>query len=184
MPMNHFKQIGLIYRMSSTHFSKVNMSRLTLEESIAAIEKQMAQHRFPMQPGCPETEVTHLKAAAHKRLGVCLPERYLDLLRITDGIDENGLHVFGSHRARNVVSDVIGREVFILGFTEENENLRADREGYNELIVFASEAMVVHALDLRSGKYMELPHADDWPSRLFDTFEEMIVCAIRRILRP
>jgi hypothetical protein len=124
--------------------------------------------------------VIDLRARAHDTLNVCPPNRYLDLLRITNGLAENGLEVFASRPLTFSSGD---HDVYIDGLVERNEQLRADREGYDRLVVYAWEGMYVHAMDLESGKYVMLAHDDEWPTRLFDTFEEMIVHAVGRIVR-
>lgn len=71
------------------------------------------------------------------------------------------------------------------GFVEQNQTLRLDRDGYNRLLVFAYSALYVHALDLRSAKYVLLAHDDDMrPNRVFETFDKLIIDAIVRVAKP
>jgi hypothetical protein len=156
------------------------MSTPSLEEVIILVSQQRQRWNLGMPEPCSESDLDGLRARAHHRLNVSLPERYLDLLRITNGFDENGLRVFASQplQVKNPEDSY-----FIDGVIEKNEELRADREGYDQLLIFAFDSLYVHGMDLNSGKYVMLAHDDEWPSRLFDTFEEMIVHAARRIIK-
>jgi hypothetical protein len=108
----------------------------------------------------------------------------MNLLRITNGMDENGLTVYASRESRDAASDVMEREHLIPGFVEENEGFRLDREGYDRLLVFAYSGQYVHALDLDSGRYLLLAHDENEPSATFDTFDDLMADAITRIAKP
>jgi hypothetical protein len=156
------------------------MPDLTLERMISAVQKQKSQNPAPepMQPPCPEAEIGRLRRSARERLGTDLPERYLDLLRITNGLEENGVTVYGNQEARNVASDVIGRELTMPGLIEENETMRLDRPNYIHLIVFAYSALYVHALDIATGKYVFFPHVGSQPDEAYDTFDQMMISTL------
>ncbi len=52
--------------------------------------------------------------------------------------------------------------------------------------MFAYSSLYVHVQDVRSGKFGLLPHENepDEPSEVFDTFDELMLDAIRHIARP
>lgn len=149
---------------------------------IEAVAKQRAKRRYPMQPSCTEEEIARLRAASKARLGVEPPARYLDLLRITNGINENGLYVYASREARDLISDVSGREFFMFDFVKENEGLRLDRPGYDRLLIVAYKDLYICALDMTTGKYVMFPHIGSKPDEVFDTFDELMIAAFSRIL--
>jgi hypothetical protein len=156
------------------------MPAVPLETMVERLTNQRVRRGRAMARGCPDAGLIRVQAEAQARLRACLPERYLDLLRLTDGFTEDGLQVYAS--AASEVPEGDG-SYFLSGIVAQNESLRRDREGYDRLVVFATDSLYVHALDMTSGKYVVIAHDDEWPSRLFDTFEEMIVDAIRRVLR-
>ena len=119
------------------------MQSATLETMIDRVRQQKARWDFPMQPPCSEPEIKLLADLIERELGVSSPPHYLDLLRITNGFNENGLRVFGSQKSRDLTSDIAGRELSILGIIEVNKEYRDNRDNYDQLIVFAeTEAYV------------------------------------------
>lgn len=145
-----------------------------LEQMLDAVTRQRAKYGLPVEAGCPEEQISKLRYIAREHLGSLPPERYFDLLRIVDGFEENGLVVFSSGMAS------------IEGFVKANQRMRLDRAGYDQLLVFAYSGMYVHVMYVQSGKYGLLPHENDpaEPSRVFDTFEELLVDAVRGVIKP
>src|SRR4051794_12796919 len=102
----------------------MNMERLSLELAIDAVVHQRSTRGLPMQPGVAEDGIIDLMGRARRQLGAILPERYFDFLRITDGIDENGLQIFASCEGRNLVSNLDGGDFWMKGFIEQNVMFR------------------------------------------------------------
>lgn len=155
----------------------------TIEDAVNSVAMQMARYGYRMQPGCSEEELNDLAQRVRERFNLKLPDEYLSFLRLANGLDENGMQVFGSRYQRNVISDIAGTDYFILGLLEENEEYRADREDYDRLLVFARDGQYVYAWELASGKYAQIAHDEHVPSQTFETFDQMMLCALKRIIR-
>ena len=117
-------------------------------------------------------------------LGGRLPAGYLQLLQITDGIAENALTIYARENARDVVSDIEGRELEIPGIVEENQFYRLQNEAYHDLILFARREEYQYAQFISTGEFIQFIDTDlDRPPRQFyDTFDEMMIAAIATAL--
>jgi len=155
-----------------------------LQQFVEAIERQRSRWSEPLQPPASEEQVVRLLAMTTERLETELIVEYIDLLRVTNGIDENGLEVYATHTVRNIASDVIGRELMVDGFVEKNLELRGDYQHFVDFLVFASTTLYFHGMDLSTGKYWVLPKDSKTPSRVFSTFEELMIDAIGIVLQP
>lgn len=140
------------------------MPEVTMEQMIEAVACQKAKwYTRPrlMQPPCPQEEIERLRKEVPARLGTPVPERYLDLLRITNGMSTEGPIVYGSP-----------------GIIEENEGMRLDRPNYVRLIFFAYSSLYVHALDIPTGKFVFFPHIGGMPDEVYDTFDQMMISTL------
>ena len=72
----------------------------TYREILDAIVREMRSYApsFTLRPPATAAEIDALQAAARDRLGTDLPEAYLDLLRLADGVEFDGVIVYASHR--------------------------------------------------------------------------------------
>lgn len=156
----------------------------SLKNWIDSLSVQRESWKLPMQAPAPEDEITRLCVACRARLGLEPPADYLNLLRITNGFDENGMQVYASQRSRNSASEILGGDYFIPGFVEENEQLRADREDYDQLLVFGQTALYVYALVVDTDKYIVLAHDDQEASETYGHFDELMRAALRKIVKP
>lgn len=53
----------------------------------------------PVQPGADEAAIAALRVRLRERLGATLPDAYADLLRREDGVDVDGLVLYGSRQS-------------------------------------------------------------------------------------
>lgn len=156
------------------------MATATLEEMIDRIRQAQARWDLPMQPPCPEARLLALPAKVKRELGGTIPTRYLDLLRIADGISENALMVYASEDARDAASDVVGRELEIAGIVEANQFYRDQEDVYRDLILFAYREEYFWAQVIDTGEFIKICETDlDGPVRAhYQTFDEMMIAAI------
>ena len=132
-----------------------------------------------MQPPCLEDEITRLRRESSERFGREPPAPYLDLLRITNGFWENGLHVYASR-----VTDLLPpANAALNGFLEATDLYRNNFNGFDSLLVFAEDDAYVYAFDAQSERYVKQAYAETAPSKTYDTFEELMGNAVRPILR-
>jgi len=135
-----------------------------MEQMIKAVARQHAEWYVPprpMQPPSPEEEIERLRREVPARLGAPVPERYLDLLRIANGISTESPIVYSS---RSII--------------EENEGMRLDRPNYVRLIFFAYSSLYVHALDIPTGKFVFFPQGGIKPDEVYDTFDQMMISTL------
>lgn len=152
----------------------------TLEDFVEAVRRDIASLGLSLQPGASEDDIASLAEAVRETFGADLPPRHLDLLRMVNGMNENSLVIYATRESRDVNSEYI-----IPGFVEENINLRGDNEEeFADLLIFSSSDQHVHAHDLVSGKFLLQPKTTEPPDEVFDTFDELMIHALRRIIRP
>lgn len=150
------------------------MQLLSMEQALDAVRRQRAKWRFPMQPGCPDDEIARLRQNSQAEFGTGPPARYLDLLRITNGFWENGLHVYASR-----ISDLLPpSNASLNGFIEATRMYRMDFHGFESLLVFAEDDAYVYALDAASGRYVKQAYVENVPSKVFETFDELMIHAV------
>ena len=99
------------------------MAGVTMEWMIEAVARQKMSKGQSMQPPCTEEEIERLRVEVPARLGAPVPQRYIDLLRISNGMATQGPTIYGSRQ-----------ELIIPGLIEENEGMRLDRPDYVRLI--------------------------------------------------
>ncbi|MCC7349171.1 MAG: hypothetical protein IT446_01255 [Phycisphaerales bacterium] len=155
-----------------------------LEQAVAAIVQQRDGRDYPMQPPCLMEQIAELSIKVENMFGERLPSGYLIILQITDGIAENALTIYASKTVRNVVSDLIGRELEIPGIIEENQFYRDQDEAYQEVILFARREEYQYAQLIETGQFIQFldTELDRPPRHVYDTFDEMMIVAIKSAL--
>jgi hypothetical protein len=111
-------------------------------------------------------------------LGTTLPVAYLNFLRLTNGLDWNGVVVYASE------TTPLGGHVdrSISGIVDMNLGLRAD-ERFDDLLVFGSNGLDLYTLRLSTRVYEtydEVPHE---PLDTFGTFDGLLTGALTRSLQ-
>lgn len=130
-----------------------------------------------IQPPATEESLRRLRQRAHDELGSTLPDGYLDFLRVTDGLNWNGLFVYASEKAL-----IVGEaNDFMSPFVDSNLIWR-DNELNKNYLFFADGEISLYAYNLVKECY----ELQDRPSgdviRTFKTFDEMITEALKASL--
>ena len=151
----------------------------SMEEAVAAVHSQRTARSLMLQTPCPETEIERLCRESQREFCTQPPARHLDLLRITNGFWENGLHVYASQ-----ISDLPPpSNAAVNGFIEATKMYRENFSGYFEqMLVFAEDDAYIYALDVPSGRFRKQAYVEREPSNVFDAFDDLIICAIEPIL--
>ncbi|HYE19590.1 MAG TPA: YrhA family protein [Tepidisphaeraceae bacterium] len=153
---------------------------VTLEDAVEAVRRQLAPWGLRLQPPCEKEEIGRLRRACKEAFGVAPPERYLDLLRITNGFWENGLHVYASQ----ISSLVPPSNVHVNGVVEATRMYREDFGGYfAEMLVFAEDDAYVYAYHVPTGRYRKQAYVEPEPTGVFETFDELFASALETVLR-
>ena len=139
---------------------------MTQGPSYAVLLERLAaeQRRYGSgpQPPCSSDEIERLAEHARAVLHTDLPADYLDFLRVTNGLDWNGVVVYAS----DTVPIVGHADRSIAGVVEMNVIYR-DGGDFRHLLVLASDGMDVYTLNVANGLYEQY---DDVPHELIETF--------------
>ncbi len=146
---------------------------MKIDQLIHRIAEVERKYESKMQPPCNTKDLDELNRKVEKKYRVNLPDHYLTLLSLADGVLFNGVEVFGSKPRANINN----RSVRINGILEANRTLRIDRqEDVESLLVFAYSEMDLWALDLNTKTYKQHSHSGDDIVE-FKTFEELMTRA-------
>ncbi len=146
-----------------------------LIERIAVLCRQY--HQGDIQPPATEEALTHLLQRTREEFGADLPQQYLDFLRVTDGLNWDGLFIYAS------ASSLVAKNPAILmhSFVEDNLDWRSD-EHWNDYLVFADSDMNLYALNLAAGRYEFQDRYCGNVISSFGTFNALITEAFRLCL--
>lgn len=138
------------------------------------------QRRFDsgLQPPGTEEQLQFLVARAGHDLHTDLPAEHLDFLRLTNGLDWNGVVVYAS----DTVPIVGHPDRSIPGIVEMNLNYREDPR-FKDLLVIGSNGMDIYSYRISTGEYEVY---DEVPHELIDTipeFDDLMTRALTRSLR-
>jgi len=158
------------------------MQTTTIEIMIERLRLQMIQRKYSLEPPCTDEEIKQLIASVEHEFNVLLADRCLDLLKITDGLEENALDIFGSRQRISTVGLMKGRDWLIRGIVEENREYRDNFKDYNQLLIFAYREGYVYAQVISTGLFVKLSETEDDPRKLYETFDEMMIDAIQNAL--
>jgi hypothetical protein len=100
----------------------------------------------PVQPGADEAAIADLRVRLRERFGATLPEAYADLLRREDGVDADGLVLYGSRQS----PQARGPGGFWQGLVAANELWR-DVPGLEDHLVLGDSDLYLLTVDLDGG---------------------------------
>jgi hypothetical protein len=121
------------------------------------------------QPPATPAQLQALRAQAKKELGVDLPAEYYRLLETTNGLESNGLSIYGTERTL-----IVGhQDRFIQGLVDANLNWW-DLESHKKYVFFGDASVSLYVRDLEDGKYKLLDRSSNDVLEEFDTFEGLM----------
>jgi hypothetical protein len=115
-----------------------------------------------------------LRLRSQKALSFDIPDEYCDFLKITNGLDWNGLVVYASKRS--LIAGYTDR--FIEGFVEGNL-LAYDCEPNRKWVVFAEDGTVLFAFHRERLRFEVVTAVGLSVLETFDTFEELLANAFQ-----
>lgn len=131
-----------------------------------------------LQPPATEAALDRLQQRAQEELGASVPEGYLDFLRVTDGLNWEGLFVYASDK-----NPVAGKPtLFMHSFVDDNLDWRSYAPHCNYLF-FADGDISLFAYNLAERRYEIQDRPSGTVMGTFDTFDAMIAEALRNSLR-
>jgi hypothetical protein len=137
------------------------------------------------QPPCPEEDIGKLQNRANEELGFALPQAYLDLLRLTDGMRFNSVEIFASRRSRLVEPSTEEDRgdtspYYIPGIIDENLELHRLNPSLVPFLIFGRTETEYLVFDRRSGRYAEISQATNDVYESFEGAEHLLWSAFGR----
>ena len=140
------------------------------------VEKQRQENGLAMQPPASENDVKSVVKGAEKILGAKLPDQYLKFLRHVNGLNWNGVFIYGSK-----TSQIVGSKHSLQGIVEANEIWR-DYEGHKKYLFFGDSDMSLFGQDLITGEYKELDRSSNSLIQTYKGFDDMLTEALKSSL--
>ncbi|USK34304.1 SMI1/KNR4 family protein [Bacillus sp. F19] len=138
------------------------------------VEKYGSSFRNPVS----DTEIIKMKQHIKQKFGnIALPESYIEFLKIVNGLDFNGLVIYGVDK---VLTDKEEDEE-IQGFIETNE-LWYENDWKKQYIFFGDSDTAWYCYDLKESMYEELDKPSGTLIQSFDNFDSMLSDALETTL--
>jgi len=131
-------------------------------------------YKLDPQPPATEASLQHLCQRTRDELSAELPDGYLDFLRITDGLNWNGLFVYASDRNPAINTPTI----FMQSFVENNLDWRS-YEPHNNYLFYAEGDISLYGYNLVEKRYELQDRSSGDIISTFETFDEMITEALK-----
>ena len=141
-----------------------------LFERLAEVEESLGAK---LQPPCSAEQVESLRARARAELAAELPSGYTELLCLTDGIEWDGLTIYGSRTSPAVDKP----EYSIPGFVEANRRWR-EYDPNGSFLFFGEADDDMFVFNLSESRY-EITERQSRVIETFRTFEELLAEALR-----
>jgi hypothetical protein len=125
------------------------------------------------QPPATAEEVRALRARARKELGVELPDAYCELLGMVDGLDSNGMVIYGCRTACIVGYD----DRWIQGIVDANL-IWWELEAHKEYLFLGDSGISLYTLQLPDRKYQLQDRPSGSVLEEFASFEELLYRAL------
>ena len=121
--------------------------------------------------GAPLDELQALIRRCHQELNITLDSGYLDFLEFTNGLDYDGLVIYGSERYQD-------GNYFLDGFVEVNKEFWQE-ESLRGYVAYGDENSTRQVFNLKSGRF-EIVDRVAWDAiSQHDTFDEMLLAALQ-----
>lgn len=143
------------------------------KKALIEVEKQIREHDLEMQPPASESELKAVVNDAKRILGVDLPDDYLQFLRLANGLNWNGVFMYGSKS-----SQIVGTTYTLQGIVEANEIWR-DYEGHKKYIFFGDSDMSLYGQELITREYKELDRSSNSLIQTYKDFDEMLTDVLK-----
>jgi len=147
-----------------------------LKDILKKVAKEDAKYGGRPQPPAKAAELRRLKQEALDQLGYELPEDYVDFLEIVDGLDYDGVVLFGSSTKPLVDKPDIELE----GFIEANERMRKDLEGADQYIFFGTDNDEVLAFSFEKQEYLILDEVSFDPFESYYSYSQLVAAVLKK----
>jgi len=147
-----------------------------LRDLIGQIDEKKNKYNRKLQLGLPEQQLSDLVNDSENELNYNLSNTYLLFLKITDGLDHNGIVIYASKTSE--LNGLPDRR--IEGIVEAN---KLWREGENEMIfIYAESGDYLYIHDLEINKFQIVDRITQDEICTFDTFDRLLFTALENML--
>ena len=139
------------------------------KESLEEIIQEEKKYGGEINSGISEEEVTLFIKEVEDELNITLPEDYIKILRVVNGIEFNGFILYG-------VDETILKEVpnqHVNGLIDCNK-VWYENEWQKQYLFLGEGSISWYVYDLKEKKYYELDNPSGEISEEFDNFEQML----------
>lgn len=148
------------------------------KDLLIEIEKIEEKYGSLLRSPASDTEIIRMKQAFKRKFGnIVLPETYLDFLKNINGLDFNGLVIYGVDEV--LLEREVDEEVHGLIVTNE---LWYENESQKQYIFYADSDVAWYCCDLKESVYVELDKPSGTLIQSFDSFESMLSDALETAL--
>ncbi len=148
---------------------------MVYRELLRRVEDQARGYGDTLQAPCDGARLARLRERVRNELRSGLPEEYAGFLRLTDGMNWNGLYVYPSE-----TSPIAGHPEHVLaGIVETNLDLR-EGDRFDDLLVFAEDSLDVYARRVSTGEFMIFDRISHDPIEAAPSFDALMGAALRR----
>lgn len=148
------------------------------KDSLIEIEKIEEKYGSTLRNPALDTEIVKMNYNIHQKLGdIVLPESYIEFLKKINGLDFNGLVIYGVDKV------LLDKEVEedIHGFIETNE-LWYENDWQKQYIFFGDSDTAWYCYDQKESVYVELDKPSGTLIQSFESFDSMLSDALKTIL--
>jgi hypothetical protein len=143
------------------------------EEHLQRVAARLARWGDKLQPPCSEEAIVELKRKSRITLSTDVPEGYIEFLRMTDGLEWDGLMIYAS-----ATSPIVGhQDKTIEGFVEANDLWRSYKP-HRKYLFFGESGTSLYALNLVGGRFELQDRATGTVFETWRTFDELIASAL------
>lgn len=151
----------------------------TLSEYVRQIDARNAAYGDIPQPPAPAEQLQTLASQCRDVFGYDLPEGYLNLLAVTDGMDFNGYKLYAS-KTRRLAEEYDGH---MEGFMEANDLWKDyEQNSDHHLLMFGETGDDLFLFDKTDHKFKITDKVGGEAYETFDTFEELSECLLKNAL--
>ncbi|MCY7767897.1 YrhA family protein [Bacillus inaquosorum] len=139
------------------------------------IRKKEAKYGDEPNSSATEKEINKFEAAVVGKFPINeIPTGYKEFLQSVNGLDFNGLVIYG------IDNDLLeeGKDEEVYGFIETNEQWHENDE-QKKYLFFGDSDTAWYCLDVIENKYLELDKPSGTPMNKFDDFNAMLAVALK-----
>ena len=144
-----------------------------------AVQAETAQYSHRKQPPLATEKAEAFKKRVAEVFNYALPQEYVDILSVADGIDWNGFVLYSSEIRYE------GDEFVINGFIEVNSALRGplgDCAGLGDLMYFAESGIDLYQHNRGTGQFQLADRTSGWINETFESAQEMFQQLLREMV--